>query len=49
MAIKFIEDTKTFYLQGKSTTYAFYVNDIGYLEHLYYGEKIVYDDLKIQR
>lgn len=49
MAIKFIENTRTFYLEGKSTTYAFYVNDIGYLEHLYYGERIGLDDLKIQR
>ncbi len=45
MAITFTESTRTFYLDGKSTTYAFGVNEIGYLEHLYYGKKIAHDPL----
>ncbi len=40
MAIYFDKETKTFYLEGKSTTYAFYINNFGYAEHLYYGKKI---------
>ena len=40
MAIIFDKSTKTFYLEGKSTTYAFYINKYGYAEHLYYGKKI---------
>lgn len=40
MAIYFDKETKTFYLEGKSTTYAFYINNFGYAEHLYYGNKI---------
>ena len=40
MAITFDKSTKTFYLEGKNTTYAFYINKYGYAEHLYYGKKI---------
>ena len=40
MAIYFDKETKTFYLEGKSTTYAFYINNFGYAEHLYYGKRI---------
>ena len=40
MAIYFDKETKTFYLEGKSTTYSFYINNFGYAEHLYYGKKI---------
>ena len=40
MAIYFDKETNTFFLEGKSTTYAFFVNNSSYLEHLYYGSKI---------
>ena len=45
MAIYFDKETKTFYLEGKSTTYAFFINNFGYAEHLYYGKKIHRDYL----
>lgn len=43
MAITFDKTTQTFYLDGKNTTYAFYINALGYAEHLYYGKKIGHD------
>ena len=45
MAIFFQEEQKTFYLEGKDVTYAFFINEVGYAEHLYYGKKIGRDDL----
>ena len=45
MAISFDKATKTFYLEGKSTTYAFFINKFGYAEHLYYGARIGRDPL----
>jgi alpha-galactosidase len=49
MAITFDKSTKTFYLDGKSVTYAFYVNNHGYLEHLYFGKRIGHDLLLYTR
>ena len=49
MAIIFNENTRTFYLSGKSSTYAFCINDFGYAEHLYYGSAIGEDDLRYAR
>lgn len=46
MAVFFNEETKIFYLEGKNVTYSFFVNDSGYLEHLYFGEKIEKDDIR---
>ncbi len=43
MAITFDKTTQTFYLDGKNSTYAFYINALGYAEHLYYGKKIGHD------
>lgn len=43
MAITFDKNTQTFYLDGKNSTYALYINSIGYAEHLYYGRKIGHD------
>lgn len=43
MAIIFDKTSKTFYLEGKDITYAFYINNYGYAEHLYYGKKIARD------
>ena len=45
MAIYFDNSTKTFYLEGKNTTYAFYINKYGYPQHLYFGDKIHRDPL----
>ena len=40
MSILFNADTRTFYLNGKGTTYAFFINGAGYPEHLYWGPSI---------
>ena len=45
MAIVFDKSTKIFYLEGKWVTYSFFVDRRGYLEHLYYGERISRDYL----
>ncbi len=45
MAITYCNEKKTFYLDGKGVTYAFFVNEVGYLTHLYYGATIGHDDL----
>ncbi len=49
MSIFFEKETKTFYLDGKGITYAFFINDNGYAEHLYYGKSIGHDDLSFSR
>ena len=49
MAIYFDKELKTFYLEGKNTTYAFFINNFGYAEHLYYGKKIHRDYLLFTR
>lgn len=49
MSITFDKSTKTFYLDGKNVTYAFFINDYGYAEHLYFGAKIAHDDLTYSR
>ena len=49
MAIYFDKETKTFYLEGKASTYAFFINNYGYAEHLYYGKKIHRDYLLFTR
>lgn len=46
MSIIFNQQTKIFYLEGKNVTYSFCVNNSGYLEHLYFGEKIDRDDIR---
>ena len=43
MAIHFDKSTKTFYLEGKGITYAFFINNYGYAEHLYFGKRIPRD------
>ena len=45
MAIIFNESTKTFYLESKEITYAFYINKIGFPEHLYFGRRVGHDAL----
>lgn len=49
MAITFDTATKIFYLDGKSITYAFYINPIGYPEHLYCGSGIGHDAITYTR
>ena len=49
MAITFDNATKIFYLDGKSITYAFYINPIGYPEHLYLGSRIGHDAITYTR
>ena len=49
MAITFIPETKTFFLDGQNVTYAFYINQAGFAEHLYYGRRIGHDDLTYTR
>lgn len=45
MSIRFNEENKTFYLTGKECSYAFSVNEQGFLVHLHYGKKIAEADL----
>ena len=45
MAITFVNETNTFYLENENLTYAFRIVK-GYLNHLYYGKKIGHDDLE---
>ena len=40
MAIHFYENEKIFMLQGKETSYAFQINEKGYLCHLHWGGKV---------
>ena len=49
MAIFFDKSTKTFYLEGKTCTYSFFINNQGYLEHLYFGKRIAHDFLLYTR
>ena len=49
MAITFDSASKTFYLNGKGVTYAFYINEWDYAEHLYFGKTIACDDLRYIR
>ena len=49
MSIIFSSQTKTFYLDGKNVTYAFFINEYGYLEHLYFGKRIGHDDVRSMR
>lgn len=40
MAIYFDEQSKIFYLESKEITYAFGINPLGALEHLYFGKRV---------
>lgn len=39
MSIFFDKESKIFYLESKDTTYAFGINEVGILEHIYFGKK----------
>jgi alpha-galactosidase len=45
MAIRYLEEARTFILETKNTTYQMKVSKYGYLFHTYYGEKIPDEDL----
>jgi CTP synthase len=45
IAMYFDKQTKTFYLEGKNTTYAFFINKFGYAEPLDIGTRIGRDPL----
>ncbi len=47
--IEFNDKTKMFFLDGKNITYAMFVNDRGFMSHLYFGEKIPHDDIRYTR
>lgn len=49
MSIVFHEDSKTFYLEGKNITYAFFINRLGFPEHLWFGDRVGRDDLTYAR
>lgn len=45
MAIFFNEEKKSFTLETKASTYQMRINEIGVLEHLYYGAKVLNADM----
>ena len=45
MPILYNEQTKTFRLDAKDSSYAFRITELGYLVHLYYGAHISDSDL----
>ena len=49
MAITYIKEYNTFYLDGKNVTYAIWINEVGYPCHLYFGARITHDNLRHSR
>ncbi len=49
MSIEYNDRTKIFYLDNGRVTYAFFVNEYGYLEHLYFGRRIAHEDIRYTR
>ena len=49
MSITINTELKIFYLDGKNITYAFFINEYGYAEHLYFGKRIGHDDIRSMR
>ncbi len=49
MSVTYNSETKTFMLQGKNLCYSFWINDLGYPEHLYLGASVGNDDLRFTR
>ncbi len=45
MSITFVSEFRTFYLDGKNITYAFFIDPHDIPEHLYFGARIPHDDL----
>ena len=46
MWITYQEETRTFFLHTRNTSYVFFVNELGDLEHLYYGKRVPNVDLR---
>ena len=49
MSVNYNNETKTFTLKGKNLCYSFWINDLGYPEHLYFGAPVGSDDLRYTR
>ena len=45
MSIRYIDETKQFILETAATCYQMKVDELGYLQHLYYGPKIGQNDM----
>lgn len=45
MSIRYIEETKELILETKNTAYQMKIDEMGYLQHLYYGSKIGQNDM----
>lgn len=45
MSIFYDDHLKTFYLESKDLTYAFGIDQYGFINHLYFGKRIARDDL----
>lgn len=49
MSVVYDSQTNIFYLDGKGITYAFFIDENNYAEHLYFGKTIGHDDLRAFR
>ncbi len=45
MSIRYIEETKQIILETKNTAYQMKIDELGYLQHLYYGAKLGQNDM----
>ena len=45
MSIRYIEDTRQLILETKNTAYQMKIDELGYLQHLYYGPRLGQNDM----
>ena len=45
MSIRYIEETKQLILETANTAYQMKIDELGYLQHLYYGKKLGQKDM----
>ena len=45
MSIRYIESTKQIILETANTAYQMKIDELGYLQHLYYGQKLGLNDM----
>ena len=45
--IYFEKENQTFYLESKNVSYVFCVQNLGFLNHLYYGKRIPREDFRL--
>ena len=45
MSIRYVEETRQFILETENTAYQMKVDELGYLQHLYYGKKLGQNDM----